>query len=97
MKTRLTIAAALFVAAGSAFAQNTEWVAPEAGFHSDKTVAEVRAELAAQPRDPNRVVLQQYAFPDTIPQEALRAEPAQTEMLKSANAPRMPSDLYYGA
>jgi len=38
-------AAAILAAAGSAFAQQTEFVAPDAGFVSTKTRAEVRAEL----------------------------------------------------
>jgi hypothetical protein len=39
-------AAAVFAAAGSAFAQQTEFVAPDAGFKPTLTRAEVRQDLA---------------------------------------------------
>ena len=42
---QLIAAAAILAAAGSAFAQQTEFVAADAGFVSTKTRAEVRAEL----------------------------------------------------
>lgn len=42
---QLIAAAAVFVAAGSALAQQTEFVAPDANFTSAKTRAEVVAEL----------------------------------------------------
>jgi hypothetical protein len=42
----LLAAAAVFAAAGSAFAQQTEFVAPDAGFQSTLTRAEVRQDLA---------------------------------------------------
>ena len=40
----LIAAVAVFAAAGSAFAQQTEFVAPDAGFKSSLTRAEVREE-----------------------------------------------------
>jgi Domain of unknown function (DUF4148) len=43
---KLITAVAVFAAAGSAFAQQTEFVAPDAGFHSTLTRAEVRQDLA---------------------------------------------------
>jgi hypothetical protein len=43
---KLLAAVAVFAAAGSAFAQQTEFVAPDAGFHSSMTRAEVRQDLA---------------------------------------------------
>jgi hypothetical protein len=43
---KLIAAAAVFAAAGSAFAQQTEFVAPDAGFKSSLTRAEVRQDLA---------------------------------------------------
>lgn len=42
---KLLAAAAVFAAAGSAFAQQTEFVAPDAGFHPTLTRAEVRQQL----------------------------------------------------
>jgi Domain of unknown function (DUF4148) len=42
----LIAAVAVFAAAGSAFAQQTEFVAPDAGFQSKLTRAEVRQDLA---------------------------------------------------
>jgi hypothetical protein len=43
---QLTVAAALIIAAGSAFAQKTTtWVVPDAGFKSTMTRAEVRNDL----------------------------------------------------
>jgi hypothetical protein len=47
MKTKNLIAAFAVLASASAFAQQTEFVAPDANFHSTKTRAEVRQELAA--------------------------------------------------
>lgn len=47
MKTKNLIAAFAVLASASAFAQQTEFVAPDAGFHSAKTRAEVRQELVA--------------------------------------------------
>lgn len=47
MKTKNLIAAFAVLASASAFAQQTEFVAPDANFHSSKTRAEVRQELAA--------------------------------------------------
>ena len=43
----LIAAVAVFAAAGSAFAQQTEFVAPGAGFKSTLTRAEVRRDLAS--------------------------------------------------
>ena len=43
----LIAAVAVFAAAGSAFARQTEFVAPDAGFKSTLTRAEVRQDLAA--------------------------------------------------
>ena len=43
---KLIAAVAVFAAAGSAFAQQTEFVAPDAGFKSTLTRAEVRQDLA---------------------------------------------------
>jgi hypothetical protein len=42
----LIAAVAVFAAAGSAFAQQAEFVAPDAGFKSNLTRAEVRQDLA---------------------------------------------------
>src|SRR5690349_12330519 len=47
MKTKNLIAAIAVLAAGSAFAQQTEFVAPDAGFKPALTRAQVRQELNA--------------------------------------------------
>ena len=44
---KLIAAVAVFAAAGSAFAQQAEFVAPDAGFKSSMTRAEVRQDLAS--------------------------------------------------
>ena len=46
----LIAAVAVFAAAGSAFAQQTEFVAPDAGFKSSATRAEVRQDLVSAER-----------------------------------------------
>jgi hypothetical protein len=43
---KLITAVAVFAAAGSAFAQQAEFVAPDAGFKSTLTRAEVRQDLS---------------------------------------------------
>ena len=43
---KLIAAVAVFAAAGSAFAQQAEFIAPDAGFNSSLTRAEVRQDLA---------------------------------------------------
>ena len=91
--------AALFAAAGSAFAQQTEFVAPDAGFKSTLTRAEVRQDLA-QAYAQGNVAQRQHDGQDTqfaagtksreeIRKEAARA--AQTRHAGDVN------DLYFGA
>ena len=92
-------AAALFAAAGSSFAQQTEFVAPDAGFKPALTRAEVRQHLAHDYAQGN-VVQRQHDGQDTqfaagtqsreqVRKEAARA--AQTRHAGDVN------DLYFGA
>jgi len=92
-------AVAVFAAAGSAFAQQTEFVAPDAGFKSTLTRAEVRQQLS-QAYSEGAVVQRQHDGQDTqyagnsksreeVKKEAARA--AQTRQAGNVN------DLYFGA
>ena len=51
MKTKNLIAAFAVLASASAFAQQTEFVAPDAGFHSQLTRAAVRQDLGQAQRE----------------------------------------------
>jgi hypothetical protein len=92
-------AVAVFAAAGSAFAQQTEFVAPDAGFKSALTRAEARQQLG-QAYAEGAVVQRQHDGQDTqyagksqtreqVKKEAARA--AQTRHAGDVN------DLYFGA
>jgi len=92
-------AVAVFAAAGSAFAQQTEFVAPGAGFKPALTRAEVRQQLT-QAYGEGAVVQRQHDGQDThyagnsqsreqVKKEAARA--AQTRHAGDVN------DLYFGA
>ena len=78
----LIAAVAVFAAAGSAFAQQTEFVAPDAGFQSRATRAEVRQELAQAASD-GAIVQRQHDGQDTVyaagsrSRQAVRAEAVQ--------------------
>jgi hypothetical protein len=90
---------ALFAAAGSSFAQQTEFVAPDAGFKPSLTRAQVRQDLA-QAFAQGNVAQRQHDGQDTqfaggsqsrdqVRKEAARA--AQTRHAGDVN------DLYFGA
>ena len=96
---KLFAAVAVFAAAGSAFAQQTEFVAPDAGFKPTLTRAQVRQELA-QAYAQGDIAQRQHDGQDTqfagsnqsreqVKKEAARA--AQTRHAGDLN------DLYFGA
>ena len=91
--------AALFIAAGSAFAQQTEFVAPDAGFKSSLTRAQVRQELA-QAYAQGAVVQRQHDGQDTQfaagtqSREQVRKEAARASQTRHAGDV---NDLYFGA
>lgn len=95
----IIVATAILAAAGSSFAQQTEFVAPDAGFKSTLTRAQVRQELA-QAYEQGDIVQRQHDGQDTqfagstqsreqVKKEAARA--AQTRHAGDVN------DLYFGA
>lgn len=61
----LITAVAVFAATGSAFAQQTEFVAPDAGMKSTLTRAEVRQEMLSAYRNPT-MVQQQHTGQDPV-------------------------------
>lgn len=92
---QLIVAAAVFVAAGSALAQQTEFVAADANFTPTKTRAEVVAELSQAYADGT---LATRDGQDTVivagihrTRDEVRAE------AKQANQNKSNTDLYYGA
>ena len=62
---KLITAFAVFAAAGSAFAQQTEFVAPDAGVKSTLTRAEVRQEMLNAHRN-HKMVQQQHTGQDPV-------------------------------
>jgi hypothetical protein len=95
----IAAAVAIFAAAGSAFAQQSEFVAPDAGFKSSLTRAEVRQQLS-QAYAEGAVVQRQHDGQDIqyagkgqsreqVQKEAARA--MQTRHAGDVN------DLYFGA
>jgi hypothetical protein len=62
---KLITAVAVFAAAGSAFAQQTEFFQPDAGFKSALTRAEVRQEMV-QAYGQGKLVQQQYTGQDPV-------------------------------
>ena len=95
----LIAAVAVFAAAGSAFAQQTEFVAPDAGFTSSVTRAEVRQDLASASRE-GLTVQRQHDGQDTQfagstqSREQVRAEAARASQTRHAGDV---NDLYFGA
>ena len=92
---QLIAAAAILAAAGSAFAQQTEFVAADAGFVSGKTRAEVRAELNQAYADGTLATRDGQDVPlvaDTQrSRDEVRAEARQARQNKTGR------DLYFGA
>ena len=95
----LIAAVAVFAAAGSAFAQQTEFVAPDAGFQSSLTRAEVRQDLA-QAAGQGAIVQRQHDGQDTVYAAGGRnRQDVRAEAIRSARLHRAGdvNDLYFGA
>ena len=95
----LFAAVAVFAAAGSAFAQQTEFVAPDAGFTSSVTRAEVRQDLASAARQ-GLTVQHQHDGQDTAVATGSRSrQDVRAETIRSARTQRAGdvNDLYFGA
>jgi hypothetical protein len=95
----LIAAVAMFAAAGSAFAQQTEFVAPDAGFQSSLTRAEVRQSLA-QASVQGAIVQRQHDGQDTVHAAGSRSrQDVRAEFIQSTR-PHRAGDvnyLYFGA
>ena len=95
----LFAAVAVFAAAGSAFAQQTEFVAPDAGFQSSLTRAEVRQDLA-QAASQGAIAQRQHDGQDTNYAAGSQSrQNVRAETIRSARAHRAGdvNDLYFGA
>ena len=94
----LVAAAALFAATGAAFAQQTEFVAPDAGFRSSLTRAEVRQDLAQAAAD-GAIAQRQHDGQDTVyaggsrSREEVRAEAVRSAALRHYGDV---NDTYFG-
>jgi hypothetical protein len=86
----LIAAVAVFAAAGSAFAQQTEFVAPDAGFQSSLTRAEVRQDLA-QAASEGAIAQRQHDGQDTV-----YAAGSRNRQDVRAEAIRAASNRHYG-
>jgi hypothetical protein len=95
----LFAAAAIFAAAGSAFAQQTEFVAPDAGFHSTLTRAEVRQELV-QAQSQGTTAMREHDGQDAVYAKSDKARnDVKIEQAKAAKQQRSQSpvnSLYFG-
>jgi len=95
----LIAAVAVFAAAGSAFAQQTEFVVPDAGFQSTLTRAEVRQDLA-QAASQGAIAQRQHDGQDTVYAASSRSrQDVRAEAIQSAQSRRAGNvnDLYFGA
>ncbi len=92
---KLFAAVAVFVAAGSAFAQQNEFVAPDAGFKSSLTRAVVRQDTAQ-----GAIAQRQHDGQDTVyvasgrSRQEIRAEATQSAQSRRAGNV---NSLYFGA
>jgi hypothetical protein len=95
----LIAAVAVFAAAGSAFAQQTEFVAPDAGFTPTQTRAVLRQDLA-QAANLGAIVQRQHDGQDTVYVASNRSrQEVRAEAIQSAQSRRAGNvnDLYFGA
>jgi hypothetical protein len=95
----LIAAVAVFAAAGSAFAQQTEFVAPDAGFKSSLTRAEVRQDTA-QAASQGAVAQRQHDGQDSVYAASSRSrQEVRAEAIQSAQSRRAGdvNNLYFGA
>ena len=91
--------AAVFAAAGSAFAQQSEFVAPDAAFTPSLTRAEVRQDLA-QPASQATLTQRRHDGQDTTFAASGRSrQDVRAEVLKSVQSRRAGdvNGLYFGA
>lgn len=96
---KLIAAVAVFAAAGSAFAQQSEFTAPDAGFKSSLTRAEVRQDLS-QAASQGAIAQRQHDGQDTVyvasgrTRQDVRAEAVQSAQSRRAGDV---NNLYFGA
>ena len=96
---KLIAAVAVFAAAGSAFAQQSEFIAPDAGFRSNMTRAEVRQDLS-QAASQGAIAQRQHDGQDTVyaaggrTRQDVRAEAVQSAQSRRAGDV---NNLYFGA
>ena len=99
MNIKKLIAAVAVFAAGSAFAQQTEFFQPDAGFKSALTRAEVRQDVT-KAASQGKLVMQQHTGQDPVyaKGERSRAE-VRAEAIQSAQSRRAvdTNNLYFGA
>ena len=94
----LIAAVAVFAAAGSAFAQQTEFVAPDAVFKSTLTRAEVRQDLA-QAASQGQIAQRQHDGQDTVYAGNTRSrQEVRAEAIKAASVRHYGdvNDTYFG-
>jgi hypothetical protein len=95
----LIAAVAVFAAAGSAFAQQTEFAAPDAGFKSTLTRAEVRQDLA-QAASQGAIAQRQHDGQEAVYAAGKRSrQEVRAEAIQSAQSRRAGdvNSLYFGA
>jgi hypothetical protein len=96
---KLIAAVAVFAAVGSAFAQQSEFVAPDAGFNSTLTRAEVRQDLT-QATSQGAIAQRQHDGQDTVYAASTRSrQEVRAEAIQSAQSHRAGdvNNLYFGA
>jgi len=95
----LIAAVAVFAAAGSAFAQQTEFVAPDAGFKASVTRAEVRQDLASAAREGVTAQRQHDGQDSVYAAGSQSRQDVRAETIRSAQSHRAGNvnDLYFGA
>ncbi|MDB5759572.1 MAG: hypothetical protein JWM30_2861 [Burkholderia sp.] len=96
---KLIAAVAVFAAAGSAFAQQAEFVAPDVGFKSTLTRAEVRQDLT-RATSQGTIAQRQHDGQDTVYAASTRSrQEVRAEAIQSAQSHRAGdvNNLYFGA
>ena len=94
--SQLIVAAAVVAASGSAFANQTEFTAPDAGFPAAASRAEVRQDLAGTYAAGN-AVQQQRDGQDRVYTAQRSRQDVRSEMLQSQSRRGNVKDLYFGA
>jgi len=95
----LFAAVAVFAAAGSVYAQQTEFVAPDTGFKSSVTRAEVRQDLASAAREGLTAQHRHDGQDTAVATGSQSRQDVRAETIRSARAHRAGNvnDLYFGA